>query len=120
MIIAVTMLYGKQKNEKENHLNFCLLLGFCWAGGAAPPHAPASFAAGRSLVPVSPAGCLDAGEFLSQIVQERPERTLSYNSEQFYLFEKIKNTFCIPELIGGLSGADFEYFFGLRESPSPD
>lgn len=63
------------ENKHDNHLDFVLLLGFCWAGGAAPPRAPASFAAGRSLAPVSPAGCSDAGVFLSQNVQVRPERT---------------------------------------------
>lgn len=65
----------RAENKNDNHLNFDLLLGFCWAGDAAPPHAPASFAAGKFLVPVSPAGCSGAGVFLSQNVQVRPERT---------------------------------------------
>lgn len=76
-----TLLCG---SWKWKGLVFGLLLGFYWAGGAAPPHAPASFAAGKSLVPVSPAGCLDADVFLFQNVQEKPERTLTYNSEQFW------------------------------------
>lgn len=70
------------ENEKDNHLIFGLLLGFCRAGGAAPPRALASFAAEKSLAPVSPAGCLDADVFLIQYVQQRPEITFIHNSEQ--------------------------------------
>lgn len=65
------------ENKRDDHLVFGLLLGFCRAGGAAPLHAPASFAVGRSLVPVSPAGCLNADVFLFLYAQERPERKLT-------------------------------------------
>lgn len=62
VINATDLIYLEQccaaaESEKDNRLILGLLLGFCRAGGAAPPRAPASFAAGKSLAPVSPAAC---------------------------------------------------------------
>lgn len=54
----------------DNHSILCLLPGFCSAGGAAPPRAPASSAAGRSLVPASPTDYLDADVYQSPNAQE--------------------------------------------------